>query len=76
MLAIESLRFTIGCPPSLLLQRLKMRQRRNLDLYAGDRPVSEHERELAINTARALQEQTEAYARQFRFDFSDRNAQR
>lgn len=69
--AIESLRFTIGCSPSLLLQLQKMRQRRNLDLYAGERPVSEKERDLALSTAAALVEQTRDYISQLRLDFRD-----
>lgn len=68
-LTIDTLAFTLGYPPERIRVLQKMRARRNMDLYAGDRPASEQEREAAVNLAREILAHTEACIRQARLDF-------
>lgn len=68
-LALETLAFTLGYTPERLRVLQKMRARRNMDLYAGDRPASESEREAAVSLASKVLEDTLAYIRQARLDF-------
>jgi hypothetical protein len=66
VVTLNTLQYTLGIEPDHLQILQKMRQRRNIDLYTGGRPVSEHERKWAVATARTLLEQTVLYVNQLR----------
>jgi uncharacterized protein (UPF0332 family) len=72
MLTLNTLAETLRLPAAQLRLIQGMRQKRNVDLYEGDRPVSELERDTAIELAQALLAQTKEYVRQLRLDFDGR----
>jgi hypothetical protein len=65
-ITLDTLSATIRIDAADLRLLQKMRHRRNLDLYQGEMPVTKPERELAINIATAILQQTRIYVAQRR----------
>ena len=69
VLSLNTLEHTLGLEPKLIRYFQKLRQRRHIDLYEGDAPVSDNEMLEAISAAAELLDQTRQYIRQLRLEF-------
>lgn len=65
---LNTLRHTVGVDAAHVRFFQSLRQRRNLDLYEGDAPVSNTELAEALPAAKRLSEKTDAYVRQLRLN--------